>query len=76
MQPAIRRVNGTIDIDHYRNIATGMRRDASIELLRGARSGLWVMAASAALLLTVVVFGAHRSPDGVRTASSATTFTR
>lgn len=60
MEPSIRRrSNGTIDIEHYRTMAENMRRDASIEMMRNARSTIWTIVVYGTTLLTVAIFGRH-----------------
>lgn len=60
-QPTIRRrTNGTIDVDHYREAAIIMRKQASIEMMRGARPVMWGLAAAFALLVSFASFTPHR----------------
>jgi hypothetical protein len=61
MQTAIRRTNGTIDVDHYRTIAVKLRRETSVAMMCGAQPTLWAMAAGAALLVAFIVLGSHRT---------------
>ncbi len=61
-QPTIRRrANGTIDVDHYREAAIILRRQTSVDMMRGARPALWGIAAAFALLLSVVILAPHRT---------------
>ena len=56
-----RRINGTIDVDHYRDDAIVMRRRASIEMMQAARPVIWGLTLCFALLFCVAIVAPHRT---------------
>jgi len=60
-----RRTNGTIDCDHYREAATIMRRQASVNMMRGAGIALWGSAVAIVLLLSFATVATHNAPSQV-----------
>ena len=57
-----RRTNGTIDCDYYREAAILMRREASVDIMRGAGVALWASAAAVVLLLCFATVETHSAP--------------